>query len=388
MSAGNPPTAFTGRDAELARFRLLLGRLARGRYEQSLIVSGLRGVGKTVLLLECRELADAAGWIAPDVIEARPDQDVRGLIADQAQEALLHLNRRKELGDRLRQLGALLSGFRIGAASGGVEVSLDLERSAGTGDLQRDLSTLIVELGTEAAGHQTGIVFLIDEMQFLQPAELEAIAAAMHRLSQRTLPIAIVGAGLPQLPGQIAAAKSYAERLFAFLPLGVLDPASAREAIVQAAAAEGVEYLSDAVDRILELTACYPAFLQAYGKETWDVAPRSPITLADVEAAEPIVQRKLDVGFFAVRFDRATPVERRYLAGMASLGAGPYRSAEVAYAAGFASPSRASVAREAVIRKGLAYSPEHGRIAFTVPRFDDFMRRRYPRDGEDSNGGA
>jgi hypothetical protein len=378
MGAGNPPPALTGREGQEAQFKTLLGRLRRRHNEQSMIVFGLRGVGKTVLLLEFESIADAEGWIAPDPIEIRSDTDFRSELADAAYEALLRLNRRKALGDRLKAFSGLLKGFKLGASTDGkVEFSFDPEAvGTSTGDLERDLTQLLVELGETAQEHDTGVVFLIDEMQFLKREEIEAVAAAMHRISQKRLPIALVGTGLPQLPGLMVDAKSYAERLFSYPRIGHLTEAAARQALVEPANDQGVRYEPAALDRIIELSGCYPAFIQAYGKEVWNMAPAPSIALADVQAAEPLVISKLDDEFFHVRFEKATPAERRYMAAMADLGEGPYRPRDVVKL--LDTGSGASVHRDFLIKKGLIFSPGFGLVDFTVPHFAPFMRRRYP----------
>ncbi len=379
MSAGNPPRALTGRETQKQQFRTMLGRLAREMNEPSMIVFGLRGVGKTVLLLEFESIADASGWTAPDPIEIRSDTDFRAELADAAYQALLRLDRRRALGDRLKTFTRLLSGFKVGASiEGSVEFSFDPSAVGGsTGNLERDLTHLFVELGETAREHETGVVFLIDEMQFLKREEMEAVAAAMHRMSQKQLPIALAGAGLPQLPGLMVDAKSYAERLFSYPEIGPLSPDAARQALFEPAQAEGVGFGDDALQRIVELSGCYAAFVQAYGKETWNMAPGSPITLADVQAAEPVVEAKLDEEFFHVRFEKATPAERRYMAAMANLGDGPYKTGDVAGRLG-GRASSSSVHRDSLIKKGLIFSPDHGEVNFTVPHFSPFMRRRYP----------
>ena len=237
MSAGNPPRALTGREAQKQQFRTMLGRLGRGMNEPSMIVFGLRGVGKTVLLLEFESIADASGWTAPDPIEIRSDTNFSAELADAAYQALLRLDRRRALGDRLKTFTRLLSGFKVGASiEGSVEFSFDPSAVGGsTGNLERDLTNLFVELGETAREHETGVVFLIDEMQFLRREEMEAIAAAMHRMSQKQLPIALAGAGLPQLPGLMVDAKSYAERLFSYPEIGPLSPDAARQALFEPA---------------------------------------------------------------------------------------------------------------------------------------------------------
>jgi AAA ATPase domain len=379
MGAGNPPRALAGRETQKEQFRNLLGRLQLGRSEQSIVLSGLRGAGKTVLLLEFESIADALGWTAPDPIEIRPETDFRAEVADAAYEALLRLNRRKALGERLKAFSRLLMGFKLGVSTEGrMEFSFDSEAAGGsTGNLERDLVHLFVELGETARQHDAGVVFLIDEMQFLEREEMEAIAAAMHRMSQRQLPIAFAGAGLPQLPGLLVEAKSYAERLFSYPAIGPLSIEAAREALTEPAEEEGAQFGEDALQRIVELSGCYPAFIQAYGKEAWNMAPSSSITLQDIEATEVLVQMKLDEEFFHMRFEKATQAERRYMAAMADLGDGPYRTGDVANRLERAASSM-SVHRESLIRKGLIFSPGLGTVDFTVPHFAPFMRRRYP----------
>jgi AAA ATPase domain len=379
MGAGNPPPALTGRETQERQFKTLLARLRGGLSDRSFIVSGLRGVGKTVLLLEFESIAKDAGWTAPRPIEIKSDTDFRGELANAAYQALLGISARKALGDRVRSLTGLLRGFKIGASTAGnLEFSFDPEGVGGvTGDLERDLTYLFEELGQTAREHQTGVVFLVDEMQFLARGELEALAAALHRMSQTKLPVALVGAGLPQLPGLMVDAKSYAERLFAYPKLGALGDAAARRALVAPAEAAGVSWEDDALVQIVEESGCYPAFIQAYGKEAWNQAPASPIRLADVLAAEPLIHEQLDEEFFHVRFEKATDREREYMAAMADLGEGPYRTSQVAERLGRSQPYT-SPQRDSLIKKGLIYSPDRGQVDFTVPKFSPFMRRRYP----------
>lgn len=392
MSAGNPPAALTGREAQTEQFRRLLGRLGNGLNEPSMILWGLRGVGKTVLLLEFESVADHEGWTPSEPIEIRPDTDFRAELADAAYAALLRLNRRKAIGERLKSFTRLLAGFKAGVTSEGtLEFSFDPAAiSGGTGDLERDLIRLFIELGETARSHDTGVVFLVDEMQFLGRAEMEAIAAAMHRMSQLKLPIAVVGTGLPQLPGLMVEAKSYAERLFSYPHVGPLDDQAARDALQTPAEKEGVEFDMDALAQIVQSSGGYPTFIQAYGKEAWNMAPGASISLDDVEASAPIVQTKLDEEFFHVRFEKATPKQRVYMAAMADLGDGPYRSSDVAQRMG-TTPSAVSPVRDSLIKKGLIYSPDHGAVDFTVPHFSPFMRRRYPLEavaGDAPAGGS
>ena len=392
MSAGNPPAALTGRDAQIEQFRRLIGRLSNGLNEPSMILWGLRGVGKTVLLLEFESVADQEGWTPSEPIEIRSDTNFRSELADAAYAALLRLNRRKAIGERLKSFTGLLAGFKAGVGvDGSLEFSFDPNAiGASTGDLERDLIQLFVELGETARSHDTGVVFLVDEMQFLGRVEMEAIAAAMHRMSQLKLPIAVVGTGLPQLPGLMVEAKSYAERLFSYPQVGPLSEQATREALLKPAEEEGVEFDAGALAQIVEISGGYPTFIQAYGKEAWNMAPGPTISSDDVEASAPIVQTKLDEEFFHVRFEKATPRERVYMAAMADLGDGPYRSSDVAERMD-SRPSTASSLRDALIKKGLIFSPDHGTVDFTVPHFSPFMRRRYPLEavaGDAPPGGS
>ncbi len=379
MGAGNPPPALTGRETQEQQFKTLLARLGGGLSDRSMIVSGLRGVGKTVLLLEFESIAKDAGWTAPRPFEIKSDTDFRSELADAAYQALLQLSARKALGNRLRSFTGLLRGFKVGASSdGSLEFSFDPDAVTGsTGNLERDLIHLFEELGQTARDHETGVVFLVDEMQFLARDELEAVAAAMHRMSQTKLPVALAGAGLPQLPGLMVDAKSYAERLFAYPKLGPLSEEAARQALVEPAEARGVAWDGDALARIISESGRYPAFIQAFGKEAWNHAPGSPIRDVDVAVTEPLVLAQLDEEFFHVRFEKATDREREYMAAMADLGEGPYRTAEVAQRLG-KRLSYTSAPRDSLIKKGLIYSPAYGQVDFTVPRFSPFMRRRYP----------
>ncbi|MFT4034664.1 MAG: ATP-binding protein [Patulibacter sp.] len=389
MGAGNPPPALTGREAQEEQFRRLLGRLARGNHEPSMILSGLRGVGKTVLLLEFRDIAvGELGWVAAHPIEIKSDTDFRAELAEQIFRALQELSRSRAVGDRLKRFAKILNGFKFAAgADGSIEFTFDPAVAdaalAATGDLERDLTALLVEVGAVAQEHDTGFLILIDEMQFLAKHEMEAVAAAMHRMSQTGLPVALVGTGLPQLPGLLVDAKSYAERLFSYPKLDRLDEASARAALVLPAQQHDVEFATastpeqDPLARLLSLSGCYPAFIQAYGKGVWDAAETSPITVDDVEAAVPHVAEKLDREFFMTRFVKATPAEGRYMAAMAALGDGPQESGSVA-ALLKTTTSAQSVHRDALIKKGLIYSPQHRKVDFTVPHFAGFMRRHAP----------
>lgn len=379
--AGTRPPALTGRDAEIEQFEILLGRLGHGRAEKSMMVHGLRGVGKTVLLNKLEDAARRRGW--PAVMqEIRSDTDFRATMARMVYRLIRQLIRKSKVRRQIDRLKRVQTSFSLTADThGAVSASFGVEAAKGTadsGDIEEDLVELFAELGQTASRCNTGVVFLLDELQLLAGRDLEALIAAVHRASQKSWPIAVIGAGLPTLPSQLVEAKSYAERLFSYRHLGKLDREAAAEAIVLPASEANVDYQQRALACILDLSEGYPYFLQEWGKGVWDAAAESPITAADVEAARPFVQEELDEQFFAVRLERATPAERRYLAAVADLGDGPQATGEVATQLGYTSTAGASVLRQDLIAKGLIYSPRYGQVDFTVPHFASFMRRRQP----------
>ena len=382
--AGTKPPALTGRDEQLRHFELLLGRLERGRPERSMLITGLRGVGKTVLLTTFEDMALSRGWF-PAFSEIRHDTELRQLMARMSRRVLLAMSRAERVKDRARRALGVLKAFSV-SVPGGFELSIDADALTGTadsGDLDDDLSDLLVALGQVATDADSGVVFLLDEIQFLDQRSLEALISALHRVAQRELPLALVGGGLPSIPRLAGEAKSYAERLFTFPRIGRLSEDAATAALILPAREEGVEYEDEALARILELSEAYPYFLQEYGRHVWQVAADSPIEADDVERAHPNVQADLDEGFFAVRFERATAGERRYMAAMAALGDGAQESGEVARRLGFADTAKTSVIRANLIDKGLIFSPEYGLIDFTVPHFAVFIRRNVPHQAAD-----
>lgn len=339
---------------------------------------GLRGVGKTVLLDRIKLDAEASGIHALRV-EAPEDRSLPAILAPQLRQALLRLSRNakaKNLAERaLRGLAGFASSLKVKYQD--IEVGLDLEPEPGladNGDLEHDLQALLEVVGAAAREAETALVMFIDELQYVEEDQLAALITALHRTAQLQLPIALVGAGLPQLPGRMGSAKSYAERLFNYPEIGALAPDAARRAIRKPIDDEGETIAPEAVDRILEVTEGYAYFLQEWGKHTWDVAEASPISLDNVERASQAATAALDESFFRVRFDRLTPTERRYLRAMAELGPGPHRSGEIAEVFGRAVSSLAPT-RSNLIKKGMIWSPAHGDTAFTVPLFDEFMRR-------------
>ena len=375
--AGTPPPALVGRDALIATFRVAVQRTMQGRPGQSLMPIGLRGVGKTVLLNRFIEEARALGAHAA-LIEAPEDGNLRQLLAREARRVLLQLDRAGALSQAVKRALRVFKSFSItvgpdGSLSAGVDVDAETG-AADSGNLADDVTDLFVALGEAAKDRQTALVVAIDELQYLSEEELGALIMAIHRTTQLQLPVVLVGAGLPQLPGLAGNAKSYAERLFTFPEIGPLARDEGRLAVTRPAEAEGVRVEEAAVDAILNQTHGYPYFLQEWAYETWNVAAGDSIELADVERAAPRVIEKLDTNFFRVRFDRLTPTERKYLRAMAELGPGPHRSGEIAREYG-AKVESVGPMRSALIKKGMIYSPSHGDTAFTVPLFDEFLTR-------------
>ena len=379
--AGTPPPELAGRDQLREAVRVALERIRRGNPAKSVIMVGLRGVGKTVLLERMRTDAEASG-IHTVRIEAPEGRSLPALIAPALRLELYRLSRvegAKQLAQRgLRALAGFARALKV--KFGDIEVGLDLDPEAGladNGDLELDLAVLLETVGAAATAAKTAIVLFVDELQYVEEAQLEALITALHRCAQQKLPITLVGAGLPQLRARMGRAKSYAERLFEFPVVGPLPREAAALAISKPVEAEGASIERVAVDRIIELTECYPYFLQEWGKHSWDVAAHSPIELADVEQATGITIAALDESFFRVRFDRLTPSEKRYLRAMAELGPGPHRSGDIALKLDRKVQSLAPT-REQLIEKGMIWSPSHGDTAFTVPLFDAFMRRIMP----------
>jgi hypothetical protein len=376
--AGTPPPELAGRDDLLERAAIALDRVRAGRSARSLILWGLRGVGKTVLLNQIRLDAEARGFVSAR-IEAPEGKSLPASLAPALRAALLRLNRLEAVRAKAADAMAALAGF-VGALRlryGDIEASIDVSGQRGladSGDLELDLSDLIAAVGEAAQARDTAVVLYIDELQYVPEDQLGALITAFHNASQQGLPVTMVAAGLPQLVGRSGRAKSYAERLFEFAEIGKLDTAAATRALVAPALEHGVDYASGAIEAILTQTQGYPYFLQEWGKHSWNVARGSPIEHTDAEQATVDALAELDQSFFKVRLDRLTPSEKRYLAAMSDLGPGPHRSGDIAETLGKPVASVAFV-RNSLIEKGMIYSPGHGDTAFTVPLFDDFMRR-------------
>ncbi len=342
---------------------------------------GLRGVGKTVLLDSIREAAEGSG-IQTVRMEAPESRSLPALLAPELRSALLRLSRNeraRDLAQRgLRALAGFAKGLKVRYAD--IQIAYDLEPEAGladNGDLEQDLPALLEATGQAAKEAGTAVALFIDELQYVEESELAALITALHRCAQRQLPVVLVGAGLPQLRGRMGKAKSYAERLFEFPEVGPLPPQAATLAIIRPAEKANVAYTPEAVAAILTETKGYPYFLQEWGKHAWDAANESPITLADVIAGARTALSALDASFFRVRFDRLTPAEKKYLRAMAELGPGPHRSGDIAERLK-RKVTALGPTRNQLIAKGMIWSPNHGDTAFTVPLFDDFMKRIMP----------
>ena len=384
--AGQRPPELAGRDEQLRAFDVVLERVARGRPERSLVLTGLRGVGKTVLLNALRSAAVRRGW-GTGKLEARPDQGLRRPLSSALHQAIRELGHPEQ--DQVDQVLAVLRAFAQREAgadaklkdrwSPGIDVPAARGR-ADSGDIEIDLVELLTDVGGLASDLGKGVGVFIDEMQDLGPADVSALCAACHEISQSGLPVIIVGAGLPHLPAVLSASKSYSERLFSYQRIDRLSRDAADRALCAPAAEEDAEFTDDGLAAMYAATGGYPYFIQAYGKAVWDHAPRSPISADDVAVAAPEAERELAVGFFGSRYERATPGERDYLCAMADAAAdlgedpvGAVATADVAAVLG-KKPQSLSPARDALLKKGLIYSGERGRIAFTVPHFGRYLR--------------
>ena len=379
--AGSPPPELAGRDELREQVRVAIERVRRGSAAKSILMVGLRGVGKTVLLDRMRDDAEAVG-VHTVRIEAPEGRSLPALLAPQLRQALLRLSRQqraKEAAQRaLRALAGFAKSLKLKYAD--IEVGFDFEPEPGladNGDLEHDLQALLEAVGDAAQKADTALVMFIDELQYVKEEELAALVTALHRCAQRRLPVALVGAGLPQLPGHMGRARSYAERLFDFPEVGPLTASASRLAITKPAGDQGVAYTDPAVAAIVAETQGYPYFLQEWGKHAWDHASASPIRIEDVRAASVSAIAALDESFFRVRFDRLTPAEKRYLRAMAALGPGPHRSGDIADGLQRKVTSLGPI-RAQLIDKGMVWSPNHGDTAFTVPLFDEFMKRIMP----------
>jgi len=375
--AGNQPPELAGRDAILNAANISLQRILQGRHSKSQILLGLRGVGKTVLLRKIETMAQQVATYQTSFIEAPEHKSLVALLYPKIYQILRKLSLIEKAKacahDAMRSLSSFVRAFKI--SLGDISISVDPEPgSADSGILEYDLSELFIRVGETAKAAHQGWALYIDEVQYLSTEELSALIVAIHHANQKNLPIIFFGAGLPQVAALSGDAKSYAERLFDYPPVGALDELSASSAIKRPILEEGEQITDDALASIVEKTKGYPFFLQEWGFKAWNAANQSPIKKKDVEQATPLVLCRLDESFFRVRFERLTPKERDYVCAMAKLGEGPYRSSDVADIMD-ESVQKLGPCRAQIINKGMIYSPSHGDIAFTVPMFEDYLRR-------------
>ncbi|NTV17191.1 MAG: ATP-binding protein [Chlorobiaceae bacterium] len=380
--AGAPPPDLAGRDGVLEQAAVLFGRVLKKRPEKSLIMTGLRGVGKTVLLNEMERMARQAGY-RTIFIEASVQKPLAVLLVPQLRTLLYDLDRMAGAGNKVRRGLAVLKSFvgGIKVSFGDVELGLDIDPekgSADSGDLEADLPSLFIAVGEAAEERQCAVAIFIDEIQYFSSGELNALIMAMHKMQQRQMPMVLVGAGLPILPALAGNAKSYAERLFSFPDIGPLLEEDSAKALQDPVRVEDVAFEPAALQEIYRLTKGYPYFLQEWGYQAWNESESSPITLHLVQETTKQVITRLDENFFRVRFDRLTDGEKKYLRAMAELGQGPYHTTDISGMLGVESSTALSPVRSKLIKKGMIYSPSHGLLNFTVPLFDEFMRRAIP----------
>ena len=376
--AGTRPPELAGREQIIEGATVALSRVKGGRHSKSQMLLGLRGVGKTVLLNEIARIAEAEGYRVVQ-LEAPEDRRLAEMLVPPLRTVLYRLSgveKAKNLAAKgLRALQSFTSAFKV--AVGGVEFGVAEPGLADSGNLENDLPELLMLVAEAAQAADSPVAILIDEVQYLSPEDLSALIVSIHKVGQRQLPLIVFGAGLPQLAALAGDAKSYSERLFDYPPVGPLVEAAAEKAILEPIRNEGADIAAGALRNIVRQTQGYPYFLQEWGSHTWDTAPQSPITEADVSRATDATLRDMDQGFFRVRFDRLTPREKDYLRAMAELGAGPHRSGDIATLLNVKVTSVAPL-RSGLIKKGMIYSPQHGDTAFTVPMFDAFMKRTIP----------
>jgi len=382
--AGTPPPELAGRGAIIENAIIALERVKHGRAEKSVMLVGLRGVGKTVLLGEIQKLAENSGYRVAfiEAHESKQKKTLAELLIPHLRRILFDLDRGERISEKtkkaLRVFKSFMNGLKV--KMGDIEFYLDIDPETGeadSGDLEVDLASLFVAIGEAAKDRNTAVAIIIDELQYIEEKELSALIMAVHRVSQRSLPLILIGAGLPQLVGKAGNSKSYSERLFAYPEVGALDKKSAFVALDEPAKAQGVSFTKEALEEIFHITKGYPYFLQEWGYHAWNAAPQSPITREDIHRATILSIDNLDKNFFRVRFDRLTPTEKKYVRALADLGDAPQRSGEVAHKLG-KTVEQVAPLRAQLIGKGMIYSPAHGDTAFTVPLFEEFLKREIP----------
>ncbi len=383
--AGTPPPELAGRQDILNKANIALARIKAGRPEKSFFLVGLRGVGKTVLLHKIEEIATENGY-RPIMIEARENKSLSKLLIPYLRQLLFSLDVSEKVSDKVKRAYRVLKSFVLKVnPDGALEFGLDIDPEKGTadsGDLEIDLTQLFVALGEAAQDRSAAIAIIIDEIQYLDDDELGSLIMAIHKISQKSLPLIVIGGGLPQLLGKAGNAKSYAERLFDYPEVGPLRDADAKLALQGPVQKQNVTFSKEALSEILRVTEKYPYFIQEWGYQAWQIAKTTPIGLTVVKTATKEAIKRLDKSFFRVRFDRLTPREKEYLRVMAELGTGAHRSGDIANMLHLDVRSVAPF-RSSLIKKGMIYSPAHGDTEFTVPLFVDFMKRTMPMPGKD-----
>lgn len=381
--AGSPPPELAGRNDILKQAMMTLARVKRGRSEKSILLIGLRGTGKTVLLHEISRLAEKEGYNTA-MIEAHEKKSLPEILLPELRRVLFVLDAGERISDKVKRafrvLKSFLSSAKVNVKVQEIDFGIGIEAekgSADSGDLESDLTQVFIALGEAAKDRDTAVAIIVDELQYLTDEELSSLIMAVHKLSQKSLPVVIIGAGLPQLVGKAGRAKSYAERLFDYPELGPLKKEDARLALQLPVQKEGASFTEEALDEIIRVTEGYPYFLQEWGYQAWNIAYQSPISIDVAEQATVTSIARLDQNFFRVRFDRLTPREKEYLRALAELGSIPQRSGDVAEELGL-DVQNAAPLRNNLIKKGMIYSPKHGDTAFTVPLFDEFLKRIMP----------
>jgi len=378
--AGSPPPELVGRDPVLEQARILFGRIKQKRSEKSMLLTGLRGVGKTVLLNEIERLARKNGY-QTILIEAHENKELARLIIPYLRGLLFDLGRHSPSEKVKRSLAVLhsfIGGIRLKANDLVMEDDITAEKgTADSGDLEVDLPNLFIAIGEAADDMNIAIAILIDEIQYLNQKELGSLIMAMHKVQQLQLPLVLIGAGLPTLPGFAGDSKTYAERLFSFPSIGALSKEDAQRALQEPALGVGVAFEPASLEEIYRLTQGYPYFLQEWAYHSWNRASDSVITLGDIQNATDAVIKSLDANFFRVRFDRLTPSEKNFLRAIAEPGSGSKRTGDIALTLNVKANTLSPI-RSSLIKKGMIYSPAYGDIAFTVPLFDEFMIREIP----------
>ncbi len=380
--AGSPPPELVGRDGVIEQARILLGRVKQRRSEKSMLLTGLRGVGKTVLLNEIEHMAEKQDYQTVS-LEAHEEKPLASLIALPLREMLYKLDRRAGTSDKVKRALMVLRGFlgaiKLSVHNMTIEWDIDPEKgTADSGDLEIDLPALFVAVAEAAADRHSALAIFIDEVQYFSGKELGSLIMALHKIQQRQLPLVLVGAGLPVLPRLAGNSKSYAERLLSFPDIGALSELDASRALSDPAKSVGVDFEPAALTEIFHLTKGFPYFVQEWGYQAWNIADSKIITRRVVQRATDLVIPRLDENFFRVRYERLTPAEKTYLRAMAELDSDARRTSDIAEKLHVKVTSRGPV-RGNLIKKGMIYSPAHGDMAFTVPLFDEFMKRAIPK---------